>query len=169
VVELPWRLQLAVAVSAASAAPVAPYVGGMDFNGDGTVNDLLPGTSVNQFGRDLGKNDLARLVDAYNQQYAGRRTAGGQNAPSLALPGDYSFGDSLFTQDLRLTWRFSPGVRRVHTLLFVEIFNLLNTPNLLGFSTDLRGTAFGQPTQRFSQVFGSGGPRAFQLGARLTF
>ena len=169
VVELPWRLQLAAAVSAASAAPVAPYVGGMDFNGDGTVNDLLPGTTVNQLGRDLRKNDLARLVDAYNQQYAGKRTAGGQTAPSLALPADYSFGDSLFTQDLRLTWRFSPGVRRVHTVLFVEVFNLLNTANLLGFGTDLRRTSFGQPTQRFNQVFGSGGPRAFQLGARVSF
>jgi len=33
-----------------------PYVQGMDFNGDGTVNDLLPGTSINQFGGDLGKD-----------------------------------------------------------------------------------------------------------------
>jgi hypothetical protein len=28
---------------------------------------------------------------------------------------------------------------------------------------------FGQPTARSDQVFGSGGPRAVQLGARLTF
>jgi hypothetical protein len=28
---------------------------------------------------------------------------------------------------------------------------------------------FGQPTTRASQVFGSGGPRAFQIGARFTF
>jgi len=28
---------------------------------------------------------------------------------------------------------------------------------------------FGQPGSRFTQVFGSGGPRAFQLGARLSF
>ena len=114
VVELPWRLQIAVAVSAASAPPVAPYVGGMDFNGDGTVNDLLPGTTVNQFGRDLGRDDLARLIDDYNQQYADRLTAGGQRAPRLVLPEDYSFSDSLFTQDLRLTRTFSPGVLRVY-------------------------------------------------------
>ena len=94
VVELPWRLQIAVAVSAASAPPVAPYVGGMDFNGDGTVNDLLPGTTINQFGRDLGKNDLTRLIDEYNQQYAGKPTADGLRAPRLALPDDYSFSDS---------------------------------------------------------------------------
>ena len=84
-VELPWQLQLAVGIFASSAPPVAPYVQGMDFNGDGTVNDLLPGTSINQFGGDLGKDDLARLVQAYNQQYADRQTAGGQRAPRLAL------------------------------------------------------------------------------------
>ena len=44
------------------------------------MNDLLPGTTVNQFGRGLGKDDLARLVDAYNQQFAGRSTAGGDGA-----------------------------------------------------------------------------------------
>ena len=55
---------MAVGIFASSAPPVAPYVQGMDLNGDGTVNDLLPGTSINQFGGDLGKDDLARLVQA---------------------------------------------------------------------------------------------------------
>jgi hypothetical protein len=142
----------------------------MDFNGDGTVNDLLPGTSINQFGRDLGKDDLARLVQAYNQQYADKQTAGGQRAPRLALPVDYSFNDGFFTQDLRLSRNFSLGLNRLRSVVFVEVFNLLNTPNLVGFGMNLRQAgSFGQPTARFSQVFGSGGPRAFQLGARVTF
>ena len=71
-VELPWRLQLAVNVAAYSAPPFAPYIAGADFNGDGTINDLLPGTTIDQFGRGLGKEDLTRLVNAYNQQIAGR-------------------------------------------------------------------------------------------------
>jgi len=29
--------------------------------------------------------------------------------------------------------------------------------------------AFGQPTSRVQQVFGSGGPRAVQIGGRFTF
>ena len=170
VVELPWQLQLAVAISAYSAPPFAPYVAGMDFNGDGTVNDLLPGTTVNQFGRELGKDDLARLVDSYNQQYADKLTAGRQRAPRLVLPDDYSFNDSFFAQDLRLTRTFSPGVRGARAAVFVEVFNLLNTANLVGFGSNLRQPgSFGQPTARFSQVFGSGGPRAFQFGARVTF
>ncbi len=78
----------------------------MDFNGDGTVNDLLPGTSINQFGRELGRSDLARLVDAYNQTHADQLTAGGQRAPRLTLPDDYWFSDGFFTQDLRLSRSF---------------------------------------------------------------
>jgi hypothetical protein len=54
--------------------------------------------------------------------------------------------------------------------VFAEIFNLFNVANLSGYSGNLRETSlFGQPSSRVDQVFGSGGPRAFQLGARLTF
>jgi hypothetical protein len=54
--------------------------------------------------------------------------------------------------------------------VFGEVFNLLNTANLVGFSGNLaNANVFGRPNARFTQVFGSGGPRAFQLGARLSF
>ena len=91
-------------------------------------------------------------------------------APFLQLPDDYSFNDGFFTQDLRLTRTFSHGLRGARAAVFAEVFNLLNTPNLVGFGSNLRTPgSFGQPNARSSQVFGSGGPRAFQLGARLTF
>ena len=48
-----------------------------------------------------------------------------------------------------------------------EVFNLFNTANLSGRSGDVLG--FGQPTSRVTQVFGSGGPRAFQIAARVSF
>ena len=70
-VELPWRLQIAFSVSAYSRPPFSAYVAAMDFNGDGTQNDLLPGTKVNQFGRALDKHDLERLLDLYNAQSCG--------------------------------------------------------------------------------------------------
>jgi hypothetical protein len=51
-----------------------------------------------------------------------------------------------------------------------EVFNLFNIANLSGHSGNLVNSAtFGQPTRRFDQVFGSGGPRAFQLAARVSF
>ena len=39
------------------------------------------------------------------------------------------------------------------------------TGAMLGVVTDGTG---GEPTARFSQVFGPGGPRALQFGARVT-
>jgi hypothetical protein len=77
-IQLPFDLDLAISISAYSAPPFAPWVANMDFNGDGTMNDLLPGTTVNQFGRDLGTDDLITLVQQYNQQFAGTRTADGR-------------------------------------------------------------------------------------------
>ena len=132
-------------------------------------NDLLPGTTINQFGRGLGKEDLTRLVNAYNQQIAGRLTPVGRQAPFVELPENYSFNDAFFTQDLRVSRTFNLGLRGASAAVFVEVFNLLNTPNLTGFGPDLRSRTFGQPNARLNQVSGSGGPRVLQLGARLTF
>lgn len=170
-VELPWRFQVAFSLSAYSRAPFSAYVGAVDFNGDGTRSDLLPGTTVNQFNRRLSKDDLARLVARYNQEVAGKPLCCGQSvAPPVALPSNYSFGDNFFTQDLRLTRSFVLGNGGVRVSLFGEVFNLLNTENLIDYSGNLLNAAtFGQPGARFDQVFGSGGPRAVQLGARVSF
>jgi hypothetical protein len=110
------------------------------------------------------------LVQRYNQEFAGKLTVSGQIAPRVTLPASYSFNDSFFTQDLRLSHTFSLGSEHVRLVLFGEVFNLLNTANLIQYSGNVADTAsFGQPGARFTQVFGSGGPRAFQLGARLSF
>jgi hypothetical protein len=62
-VDLPWRFQVSFSMSAYSSPPFSVYVSGVDFNGDGRRDDLLPGTRVNQFNRGRGRNDLAQLVD----------------------------------------------------------------------------------------------------------
>jgi hypothetical protein len=170
VANLPWRFQVAFSVSAYSRLPFAPYVSGIDFNGDGTRDDLLPGTRVNQFNRGLNEDDLARLVENYNQEVAGRPTPSRQTAPPLTLPADYSFGDGFFTQDLRLSRTLTLGSERLRLVLFGEVFNLFNTANLVGYGGNLTNPAeFGQPSGRITQVFGSGGPRAFQFGMRISF
>jgi hypothetical protein len=169
-VDLPRRFQVSFSISAYSHPPFLAYVGGVDFNGDGTRNDLLPGTKVNQFNRGLGKKDLVKLVETYNQNFAGKPTASGQIAPSLTLPANYSFDDNFFTQDLRLSRTFPLATERMRLVVSGEVFNLLNTANLVDFNGNLRDPdSFGQPSARFDHVFGSGGPRAFQLGARLSF
>jgi hypothetical protein len=53
--------------------------------------------------------------------------------------------------------------------LIGEAFNLYNAANLSGYTTDLTSAAFGQPNARFTQLFGSSGPRAFQLAGRFSF
>lgn len=53
--------------------------------------------------------------------------------------------------------------------LIGEVFNRFNLANLSGRSGDLLDAGFGQATSRVTQVFGSGGPRSFQLPARISF
>jgi hypothetical protein len=170
-VELPWRLQASFSVAAYSRPPFSAYVSNMDFNGDGTRNDLLPGTTVNQFNRSLDGADLERLVANYNRDLAGTVTAGGVEVKALTLPESYAFDDTLFTQDVRVSRTFPLG-GGTRLMLMVEVFNLFNTANLvpaIGNGNLASPSAFGQPGSRFSQVFGSGGPRSMQLGARVSF
>src|SRR5262249_21195471 len=99
----------------------------------------------------------------------GRRTSRNQLIPRITLPESYEFGDAYSTIDLRVSRVFRFHERWKLTALG-EIFNVLNIANLTGYSGNLRETAsFGQPTNRVLQVFGSGGPRAFQFALRLSF
>ena len=166
--QLPKGLRMGLFVSYISKPPFTAYVGGLDLNGDGTTDDLLPSTKVNQFNRSLGKGDLRRLVDEFNRTYAGKQDPHGADIPPITLPSKFEFGDSFLTQDLRLSRDFALRERWRMTLLG-EVFNVFNTANLSGRSGHLFSAGFGQPTSRVSQVFGSGGPRAFQLAARITF
>jgi hypothetical protein len=167
-VQLPRGFQLGWNFSYSSVPPISASVGGIDFNGDGTTNDLLPGTKVNEFNRGLGRTDLARLVDQFNSAYAGKVDAQGSTIRRLTLPANYSLGDDFHSLDVRLSrsflfrdrWRLS---------LIGEAFNLYNAANLTGYTGNLTRADFGQPTGRFTQVFGSGGPRSFQLAARVSF
>jgi hypothetical protein len=86
----------------------------------------------------------------------------------VTLPGQFSFGDNFHALDLRLsrTIQLREGSR---ITLMGEVFNSYNNANLSGHSGDLTSAAFGQPAGRATQIFGSGGPRAFQLALRFAF
>jgi hypothetical protein len=123
---------------------------------------------VNAFNRGLGREDLVRLVDQFNQTYAGTTDSHGRAIDQLTLPATYAFGDNLHSLDLRLS-RSIVIYERWRLSLIGEVFNLYNKANLTGHSGDLTNAAFGRPASRSTQIFGSGGPRAFQLAMRLAF
>jgi hypothetical protein len=168
VTHLPRRFELSLNFTYTSVPPFAAYLGGIDFNGDGIAGDLLPGTTVDAFNRGMGRTDLERLVAQFNQAYAGSKDAQGALIRRVALPSHYALGDNLHALDLRLSRKFVFR-ERWRLSLIGEVFNLYNKANLTGYSGDLMSAGFGQPTSRTPQVFGSGGPRAFQLAMRVAF
>jgi hypothetical protein len=116
--------------------------------------------------------------------------SGGVDGVLLPLVADGArFTDRFSSLDLRVSRPFSAGAR-VRVEPMVEVFNLFNATNILGISNVnysgfsnvlvrdaeepgtpgyLRSSQFGQPVTTAGGVFGSGGPRAMQLAARVTF
>jgi hypothetical protein len=123
-VQLPKQFQLGTFATYVSRPPFSVFLDGLDFNGDGTLGDLLPGTTVNEFNRGLGKADLRRLLDLFNTTYAGKMDSHGALIPLLTLPAHFEFGDPLITQDLRLSRNFTL-VEHIRMTLIGEVFNLL--------------------------------------------
>src|SRR5262249_31569261 len=167
-----------------SPPPLDTILTGLDLDGDGISRTLLPGTSHNSLGFRLSTAGLRALVAAYNADVEGRthritntdgsvtvirpRTPFNQIINPIALPTVFSNGDSFVSQDLRLTRQIA--LKESFTLsLIAEAFNVFNIANLTGYSSVLNQPNYGQPSARVGQVFGTGGPRAFQFGARLTF
>ncbi len=56
-----------------------------DLTGDGTVGDVLPGTNIGSFGRDVKVSNLNQVISNYNSAYAGKLTPAGQALVSAGL------------------------------------------------------------------------------------
>ncbi len=131
IVDLPWGFRLSSISTFMSKPPFRAQLFGLDLNGDGTINDLLPGTKWNELNRGLGKSDLRRLVDAFNASSAGQRTPTGQVIPRVTLPADFDLGDRFFSVDIRLGKIIR--LREHYELnIFGEVFNLFNVANSYG-------------------------------------
>jgi hypothetical protein len=112
---------------------------------------------------------------------------GGQPLPLVST--DARFNDSFNSFDLRLSRPIKLG-EHVRVEPIAEVFNLFNVTNVLGVSNVnysgfsnvlardsqdassagfLRSSSFGRAVTTAGGVFGSGGPRAFQFAARVTF
>lgn len=178
IVDLPWGVQMGFISAFSSRSPVMANVPQVDLDGDGITTTPIPGVDFNCFNRGCGKAELEAAVAAWNQRFpAGSRDARGQAIPQLILPANYEFGDNFSSQDIRLTKTFT-WRERYKLAVFGEMFNVFNVANLsqFNFNLDARNPnpaaqtfSFGQANQRVIQTFGSGGPRALQLGARITF
>jgi hypothetical protein len=99
-------------------------------------------------------------------------------SPSARFSDTFNSLDLRISKDFRLTERFSLQA-------IGEVFNLANKTNILGISnTNYSGFAnalvpdrdnpaisssFGKPVTTAGGIFGSGGPRAFQLALKLAF
>ena len=118
-----------------------------DFTGDGTVQDLLPGTNVGSFGHGIGAANINQVITNYNNTYADQPTPAGrvliQNglftiaqlqelgavAPfvPLAPPGQVNLS-WLRAFDAKLSWSYT-----LHEKLAIQpsvgFYNLFNFAN----------------------------------------
>jgi len=169
---LPWGFQLATNMSFISRSPVQPTISSLYLPGTVASStsgaEPLPGNSYNCYGYSCGKSQLQAAVNSFNATYAGTKNAQGATIPTIALPSDYQFGDPTITQDFSIqkTFKFK---ERYSLILYGQVFNAFNISNLSGYSFTLNTAGFGQPTSRAAQTFGSAGPRAEQIGARINF
>jgi len=126
-------------------------------------------------------------LNAYLRQLNAGGGIGGTLLPLVS--DDARFSDSFSSLDLRLSKVFGVGQGRSLEAM-VEVFNLFNVTNVLGVSTRnysgyanvlardsedpaspgyLTSSSFGKAVSTAGGVFGSGGPRALQLGVRFQF
>lgn len=152
---------------------------------------LVPGgrQRIPQLQRNAGGRlfHTARDLNEFINELNATEGFGGEPLPLVS--DDARFNDSFSSVDLRVSKVFKIG-ERVTIEPIVEVFNLFNVTNVLGFSKSnysgfsnvlvrdsndptsagfLRSSSFGQPVTTAGGVFGSGGPRAFQFAVRVNF
>jgi len=135
---LPYDINLSGVFTARSTMPFSATAG-IDLNGDGTVNDYVPGTPRNVFNR--GKDaEMMALVNAW-------RALQPPNAlnPRGLGPIDASQinTNEYFGLDMRVTKAFPLGGRQ-RVEVIGQVFNILNRTNLLAaWTTNALSSVFG--------------------------
>jgi hypothetical protein len=140
----------------------------------------------------LARNAGGRVfknADELNAYITGLNASGGVNGELLPLVSSSArFNDTFNAMDVRLAKRFTTG--RVQIDGYAELFNVFNVTNILGTGTlnysgfsnalvrdssdpsdpgYMTSSRFGQPVSTAGGFFGTGGPRALQIGARIGF
>jgi len=173
--DLPYEIRLAPIFTLASGVPMDILVP------DGSSR--VPALPRNAGGRLFHTAaELNEFIGQFNASRVGLE-------PFPLVSSDARFNDNFSSLDLRLSRSFKIG-ERVKIEPMAEVFNLFNVANVLGVSNVnysgfanvlvrdsndpaspgfLRSSSFGRPVTMAGGVFGSGGPRAFQFAARVTF
>jgi len=172
VFDFPYAFRVGFTTHIKTAYPVTLYLPTQgeadifmnDLTGDGTIADILPGTNIGSFGRDVQVGDLNSRIDSYNSSVPGTLTPAGQalvddglftqdqlvalGATPLPVPqapaGQVGL-DPLLTTGLRFGWVLRPhriwnSVSEEFTIEpQVSIFNLFNFANYDGISGRLDG------------------------------
>jgi hypothetical protein len=179
------------------ASGLARLPGGVDLSGLLTVSSGVPmdimmpdgQTRIPALQRNAGGRQFHTAAEL-NSFLTSLNASGGVSGVPLPQVSDGArFNDAFSSLDLRVSRPFAVG-RRTRLEPMLEVFNVLNTTNILGttnvnysgFSNVLvrdsddpanpgylRSSTFGRPVTTAGGVFGSGGPRALQVAVRATF
>jgi hypothetical protein len=188
VFQLPKGIRVAPILTLASSVPIDILMP----DGSSRVCELQRNAGARQFHTGTELNAVLRQINAAGGPRCPNPdpSAGFKSTDPLPLVrDDLRFGDNFSSLDLRVSRVFKLGERFTIEPI-AEVFNLFNVTNVLGVSNvnysgfnnvlvrDLEGSrdpgffqssSFGQPVSTAGGVFGSGGPRAFQFAARVTF
>ncbi len=187
VLDLPKGLRLSAIVHLASPLPTTLFLpqangGGVageifrsDFNGDGTVGDILPLQKNGSYGRTVKSGNLNSVINSYNQFSALKFTPASQqlltsallNSQQLATLGGLTpllsnapvdnAGPRWFkTLDVRLAWPLHVGDRFV-VEPSVSVFNVLNFANFDSPGSQLSGVLDGAAGSSVNNTTNSGG------------
>ena len=177
IANLPWKFRFAPIWTIASGVPMDILLP------DGS--ERIPTLPRNAGGRQIkSATQLNAFIAKTNAAGGVFDPSAGQNVMLPQVSDKAKFNDSFNSLDFRLDRTFSFGDRYSLNVLG-EAFNIFNVTNVLGtsnlnysgFANTLSpdrndpsfSSSFGMPVSTAGGVFGSGGPRAFQVAARLRF
>jgi hypothetical protein len=186
--QLPKGIRVSPILTLASSVPVDILLP----DGSSRVCELQRDAGARQFHTGAELNAALTQINAAGGSLCPNADPSTGFKPRALLPlvrDDLKFGDDFSSLDLRVSKLFKIGERFTIEPI-AEVFNLFNVTNVLGVSNVnysgfsnvlvrdsndpssagfLRSSSFGQPVSTAGGVFGSGGPRAFQFAARVTF
>lgn len=186
--QLPAGVRVSPILTLASTVPMDILLP----DGSSRVCELSRNAGARQFQTGAELNAVLNQINAAGGSLCPNPDPNTGFKPRVLVPlvrDDLKFGDNFSSLDVRVSKVFKIGEGWTIEPI-AEVFNLFNVTNVLGVSNVnysgysnvlvrdsndpsspgfLRSSSFGQAVTTAGGVFGSGGPRAFQFAARVTF